>query len=262
VVVDPEILLLLAKIAELDPELMKNIIIMPPVFHIRKHLIENFMCDPVILLLFGCELYMEFYGLQVQKQIQKADTLILKMTQKITNAENKAKATLKKRADTEIKAAEKRKRQAEKDSVKNAKRSKKSDSIAVEVRVEIEVENDNENENENLIIESMNVELRSAEPENEVRQINAVHSVVQCAARSWINQTDDSDDEEEQGANSDDDEEAMDSDPVGPAKFFLFNDQKLEDVLIMSRKYTELGLRGGDPSNELKSLKINFARYI
>jgi hypothetical protein len=68
VVVDPEIILLLGKIAHLDPEGTKKLVMMPPIFHMRKHLIENLFCDPVNLLLIVLPLYMECSGLHVAKK--------------------------------------------------------------------------------------------------------------------------------------------------------------------------------------------------
>jgi hypothetical protein len=63
VVVAPEIILLLGKIAHLDPEGTRNLIMMPPIFHMRKHLIKNLFCDPVNLLLIVLPLYTECFGL-------------------------------------------------------------------------------------------------------------------------------------------------------------------------------------------------------
>ena len=57
VVLDPEILLLLAKIAHARTDMMKKIVFLPAIFHIRKHNIENIANDPVHLLLFFLPFY-------------------------------------------------------------------------------------------------------------------------------------------------------------------------------------------------------------
>jgi hypothetical protein len=87
VVVDPEIILLLGKIAHLDPEGTKNLIMMPPIFHMRKHLIENFFCDPVNLLFIVLPLYIECFGLQVAKKILQAEAVESKMKWRIVEKE-------------------------------------------------------------------------------------------------------------------------------------------------------------------------------
>jgi hypothetical protein len=96
VVVDPEIILLLGKIAHLDPEGTKNLVMMPPIFHMRKHLIENLFCDPVNLLLIVLPLYIECFGFQVAKKMLQADAVESKMRCRIAEKKISIIAELKK----------------------------------------------------------------------------------------------------------------------------------------------------------------------
>jgi hypothetical protein len=99
VVVDPEIILLLGKIAHLDPEGTKNLIMMPPIFHMRKHLIENLFCDPVNLLLIILPLWTECFGLQVAKKILQAEAVERKMKWRIAEKKNSVLLELKKKEE-------------------------------------------------------------------------------------------------------------------------------------------------------------------
>jgi hypothetical protein len=65
---DPKILLLFSKIAHKYPELLKKIVYLPPVFHFRKHAIENVANDPVHLVTLLLPLYHDCLGLQRQKK--------------------------------------------------------------------------------------------------------------------------------------------------------------------------------------------------
>jgi hypothetical protein len=96
VVVDPEIILLLGKIAHLDREGPKNLIMMPPIFHMRKHLIEILFCDPVNLLLIVLPLYVECFGLKVAKKTLQADAVENKMKCRIAEKKKSISAELKK----------------------------------------------------------------------------------------------------------------------------------------------------------------------
>jgi hypothetical protein len=76
VVLDPEIILLLGKIAHLDPEGTKKLVMMPPIFHMRK-------CDPVNLLVIVLPLYIECSGLQVATKMLQAEAVESKMKWRI-----------------------------------------------------------------------------------------------------------------------------------------------------------------------------------
>lgn len=47
VVVDPEIYMLLDEIFHLDPILANNVFLLPPIFHLGKHIIETLLSDPI-----------------------------------------------------------------------------------------------------------------------------------------------------------------------------------------------------------------------
>ena len=83
VVLDPEILLLFSKIAHAQPELMKNIVFLPAIFHIRKHNIENIANDPAHLLLFFLPFYYDCLGLQCNKKKEMSKQLLQSMRNKV-----------------------------------------------------------------------------------------------------------------------------------------------------------------------------------
>ena len=65
VVVDPEIILLFGKMQFLQPGRLKNLVLYPPIFHIRKHLMENLFGDNVYSILLFLPLLIEGFGQQV-----------------------------------------------------------------------------------------------------------------------------------------------------------------------------------------------------
>jgi hypothetical protein len=79
VVLDPEILLLFSKIAHMFPERMKNLVLLPAIFHLRKHNIENIANDPVHLLLFFLVFSHDCLGLQEDKKEEMADKIFAQM---------------------------------------------------------------------------------------------------------------------------------------------------------------------------------------
>jgi predicted Holliday junction resolvase-like endonuclease len=81
-----------------------NLIMMPPIFHIRKHLIENLFCDPVNLLLIVLPLYVECFGLQVAKKMLQAEAVETEMEWRIAEKKKSISAELKKEEEKKKKS--------------------------------------------------------------------------------------------------------------------------------------------------------------
>jgi hypothetical protein len=241
VVVDPEILLLLAKIAHLDPEMMKNIIICPPIFHIRKHCMENLFCDPVNLLLLGLPVFIECYGLQIAKKREQACTTLMKMEKRISEAKKNNEVRL-------VKVLEKVKNKGPKET--------------------------NEAENEPLISMATGSEEGTVPvlagnndiPPDMLSDYLNQPADKRCASRLLVDATkgsedsdDDSDDDEDEAYKED--EVGDEGNGAGPSGKKLYTDEEYRKIIIIIREYCELGLRGTDLSHsELSSAKINLAR--
>lgn len=71
-------------------------VMMPPIFHMRKHLIENLFCDPVNLMLIVLPLHIECVGLQVAKKMFQAEAVERKIRWRIAEKKKSIIAELKK----------------------------------------------------------------------------------------------------------------------------------------------------------------------
>ena len=83
VIVDPEIILLFGKRTIIEPEKLKNLILGPPVFHIRSHCINNIANDPFFLQLLFLPYMIECMGLQVAKKTKTSNDIKAKMKKDI-----------------------------------------------------------------------------------------------------------------------------------------------------------------------------------
>lgn len=88
VCVDPEILALIFKIGAIERQdnpdrVLKHVIFLPSIFHMRKHLVENIANDRIFMLLFFIPLYVEVLGLQPAKRKQQYVRLIADIRKRI-----------------------------------------------------------------------------------------------------------------------------------------------------------------------------------
>lgn len=73
--VDTEFVLTLYRAVHLEPERFRNLFLVPPIFHIRMHIVQNLMSDPLYLLLLVLPYYY-FMGLQRDKCVKKAKEIV------------------------------------------------------------------------------------------------------------------------------------------------------------------------------------------